>query len=33
MQWARVVVVAGPAVVLAGLGPTHPQDLTATSAP
>jgi hypothetical protein len=33
MRWARVVVVAGPAVVLAGLGLTHPQDLTATSAP
>jgi hypothetical protein len=32
MRWARVVVVAGPAVVLAGLGLTHPQDLTATSA-
>jgi hypothetical protein len=33
MRWARVVVVAGPAVVLAGLGLTHPQDLTTTSAP
>jgi hypothetical protein len=33
MRWARVVVVAGPAVLLAGLGLTHPQDLTATSAP
>jgi len=33
MRWARVVVIAGPAVVLAGLGLTHPQDLTATSAP
>ena len=32
MRWARVVVVAGPAVVLAGLGLTHPQDLTAASA-
>jgi hypothetical protein len=32
MRWARVVVVAGPAVVLAGFGLTHPQDLTATSA-
>jgi hypothetical protein len=32
MRWARVVVVAGPAVVLAALGLTHPQDLTATSA-
>jgi len=27
------MVIAGPAVVLAGLGLTHPQDLTATSAP
>jgi hypothetical protein len=26
-------VIAGPAVVLAGLGLTHPQDLSATSAP
>jgi hypothetical protein len=33
MRWVRVVVVAGPAVVLAGLGLTHPQELTATSAP
>jgi hypothetical protein len=33
MRWARVVVIAAPAVVLAGLGLTHPQDLTATSAP
>jgi hypothetical protein len=33
MRWARVAAVAGPAVVLAGLGLTHPQDLTATSAP
>jgi hypothetical protein len=33
MRWARVVVIAGPAVVLAGLGLTHPQDLSATSAP
>jgi hypothetical protein len=33
MRWARIVVIAGPAVVLAGLGLTHPQDLTATSAP
>jgi hypothetical protein len=31
-RWARVVVIAGPAVVLAGLGLTHPQDLTASSA-
>ena len=33
MRWVRVLVVAGPAVVLAGLGLTHPQQLTATSAP
>jgi hypothetical protein len=33
MRWARVMVIAGPAVVLAGFGLTHPQDLTATSAP
>jgi hypothetical protein len=32
MRWVRVVVIAGPAVVLAGLGLTHPQQLTATSA-
>jgi hypothetical protein len=32
MRWLRVLVVAGPAVVLAGLGLTHPQELTATSA-
>ncbi len=32
MRWARVLAVAGPAVVLAGLGLTHPQNLTATSA-
>jgi hypothetical protein len=33
MRWVRVLVVAAPAVVLAGLGLTHPQELTATSAP
>jgi hypothetical protein len=33
MRWVRVLVVAMPAVVLAGLGLTHPQELTATSAP
>jgi hypothetical protein len=33
MRWVRVLVVAGPAVVLAGLGLTHPQQLTAASAP
>jgi hypothetical protein len=33
MRWVRVLVVAGPALVLAGLGLTHPQQLTATSAP
>ena len=33
MRWARVLVIAGPAVVLAGLGLSHPQELTATSAP
>jgi hypothetical protein len=33
MRWARVLVIAGPAVVLAGLGLTHPQDLTVESAP
>jgi hypothetical protein len=33
MRWVRVLVVAGPAVVLAGLGLLHPQELTATSAP
>ena len=32
MRWVRVLVVAGPAVVLAGLGLTHPQELTAASA-
>jgi hypothetical protein len=32
MRWVRVLTVAGPAVVLAGLGLTHPQELTATSA-
>ena len=32
MRWVRVLVVAGPAVVLAGLGLTHPQELTATTA-
>jgi hypothetical protein len=33
MRWVRVLVVAGPAVVLAGLGLLHPQELTTTSAP
>jgi hypothetical protein len=33
MRWFRVLVVAGPALVLAGLGLTHPQELTPTSAP
>jgi hypothetical protein len=33
MRWVRVLVVAGPALVLAGLGLTHPQQLTTTSAP
>jgi len=32
MRWVRVLIVAGPAVVLAGLGLTHPQELTAASA-
>jgi len=32
VPWTRVLAVAGPAVVLAGLGLTHPQDLTAASA-
>lgn len=32
MRWAQVLVTAGPAVGLAGLGLTHPQELTATSA-
>jgi len=32
MRWVRVLVVAGPAVMLAGLGLTHPQELTAASA-
>ena len=32
MRWARVLVITGPAVVLAGLGLTHPQELTAESA-
>jgi hypothetical protein len=33
MRWVRVLVVAAPAVMLAGLGLAHPQELTATSAP
>jgi hypothetical protein len=32
MRWVRVLIVAGPAVVLAGLGLIHPQELTAVSA-
>ena len=32
MRWVRVLVIAGPAVMLAGLGLTHPQELTAASA-
>jgi hypothetical protein len=32
MRGVRVLIVAGPAVVLAGLGLAHPQELTATSA-
>jgi hypothetical protein len=32
MRWVRVLIVAGPAVVLAGLGLVHPQELTASSA-
>jgi hypothetical protein len=32
MRWLRVLVIAGPALVLAGLGLTHPQELTAASA-
>jgi hypothetical protein len=32
MRWVRVLVVAGPAVLLAGLGLTHPQELTVASA-
>ena len=32
MRWVRVLIVAGPAVVLAGLGLIHPQELTAASA-
>jgi hypothetical protein len=32
MRWVRVLLVASPAVVLAGLGLAHPQELTANSA-
>jgi hypothetical protein len=32
MTWLRVLLVAAPAVVLAALGPTHPDDLTAATA-
>ena len=32
VRWTRVVVVAGPALVLAGVGVTHPQDLNGDTA-
>jgi hypothetical protein len=32
MSWSRVPLIAGPALLLAALGPTHPQDLTPASA-
>ncbi len=33
MRWPRVLLVAGPAVIMAALGPSHPDDLTPATAP
>ncbi|HYZ10322.1 MAG TPA: hypothetical protein VE962_00330 [Actinomycetota bacterium] len=32
MAWLRVMLIAGPAVILAALGPSHPDDLTPATA-